>query len=83
MRLGLYVGLVRMVDDWLGLCQACVEKRTKRELAPVGILSINSGKRRLCPTYWPSLVDWRSVGVVVGTYFIYVSYNLAWAAGGL
>ena len=40
-RLGLYVGLVRMVDDWLGLCQACVEKRTKRELVPVGVLSIN------------------------------------------
>ena len=84
MLLGSFVDLVCMVDDWLGLCQACVEKRTKRELAPVGILSINSGKRRLCPTYWPSLVDWRSVGVVfVGTSFVYVSCDLAWAAGGL
>ena len=40
MRLGLYVGLVRMVDDWLGLCRACVEKRTKRELAPISLIKI-------------------------------------------
>ena len=73
-----------MVDDWLGLCQACVEKRTKRELAPVVVLSVNLGKRRLCLDYL-GLVQLIGALLVlfVGTYFIYVSYNLAWAAGGL
>ena len=36
-----FVDLVCMVDDWLGLCQACVEKRTKKELTPVGVLCVN------------------------------------------
>ena len=63
-HLGSYVDLVCMVDDWLGLCQACVEKRTKKELTPVGVLCVNWGNRRLCLAYWTSLVDWRSVGVV-------------------
>ena len=40
-HLGSYVDLVCMVDDWLGLCQACVEKRTKKELTPVGVLCVN------------------------------------------
>ena len=73
-----------MVDDWLGLCRACVEKRTKRELAPVGVLSIIEVRGGPVSTIGPSLVDWRSVGVVfVGTSFVYVSCDLAWAAGGL
>ena len=53
-----------MADDWLGLCQACVEKRTKRELAPVGVLSIIEVRGGPVSTIGPSLVDWRSVGVV-------------------